>query len=250
MQDVRLRLLIAVVASAALHLTLVFGVAVRTPLPESFPIVARLEAGIPVPHASVVPTLSVATAPRHAQGAAPAKRRASEAQREWTSLSRPGPRMQGEATLPAVQPDSALPDIEMVALADPTWYQPDQLDVYPRILSALQAAYPTHAKEERIGGEVTMLVSIDERGTVQDVSVAQAAPAGYFEAAAIAALRSARFDPARKDGRSVRSRLLVRVAFDPALAVQNQQGNLSPRRHEDTKNGKEMQEEGVAVDRR
>jgi protein TonB len=64
--------------------------------------------------------------------------------------------------------------------------------------------------------------------------VVQAAPAGYFEGAAVAAFETARFAPAQKDGRSVRSRVLVRVSFDP---VGLKQSNPSPRRHEDTKNG-------------
>ena len=59
---------------------------------------------------------------------------------------------------------------------------------------------------------------VDERGVVEEASVVQAVPEGYFEAAAVEALGATRFEPARKDGRSVRSRLLVRIRFDPAAS--------------------------------
>ncbi len=104
----------------------------------------------------------------------------------------------------------------MPLLADPTWYSAQQLDVYPRALSPVQPAYPEPAAQEGIRGEVTVLLMVDEQGTVEEVSVARALPEGYFEAAAVAAFRTARFEPAQKDGRSVRSRILVRVSFDPA----------------------------------
>jgi protein TonB len=67
---------------------------------------------------------------------------------------------------------------------------------------------------------------------VQEAAVVQAAPEGHFEGVAVAAFQTARFAPAQKDGRSVRSRVLVRVSFDP---VGLKQSNPSPRRHEDTK---------------
>jgi len=105
----------------------------------------------------------------------------------------------------------------MPLLSDPTWYTADQLDVYPRALSSIRPAYPERAAAQGIGGAVTVLVMVDERGSVEEASAQQAAPEGYFEAAAVAALRTIRFEPARKDGRSVRSRILVRVSFDPAV---------------------------------
>ena len=90
----------------------------------------------------------------------------------------------------------------MPLLADPTWYSAQQLDVYPRALSPVRPAYPEQAAQQGIGGEVTLLLMVDEQGSVEEVSVAQAAPEGYFEAAAVAAFRTARFEPAQKDGRT------------------------------------------------
>jgi protein TonB len=160
------------------------------------------------------------------------------------SASQPPPAAEllGPVPLPAPPPDSDLPSVAMPLLADPTWYSPQQLDVYPRALSSVQPAYPA---QTGIRGEVTLLLMVNERGTVEDVSVVRAVPEGYFEAAAVAAFQAARFEPARKDGRNVRSRIVLRVSFDPDSAPGDLQGNLTPRRHEDTKNGEErLDEEG------
>jgi protein TonB len=46
-----------------------------------------------------------------------------------------------------------------------------------------------------------------------------ATPDGVFEQAAQQALAEAIFYPAQKEGRSVRSRILVKVEFDPSSAA-------------------------------
>ena len=224
MPDARSSLLIAIGVSAALHLSLIYGVTVRAPAREPAPIVARLQPTPPVQGGRsawltrVSPPLR---ATRAVMSAAPA------AHPEWSSPPPPAAQLAQTAALHLPPPDSALPSVEMPLLADPTWYPANQLDVYPRALEPVQSAYPAQARDDGVGGEVTLLLSVDERGTVQDASVAHASPGGYFEAAALSAFQSARFAPARKDGRSVRSRILVRVSFDPASAPRDLQGNLS-----------------------
>ena len=117
----------------------------------------------------------------------------------------------------------------MPLLSDPTWYTAEQLDVYPRALGTVRPVYPDQAAAQGIGGDVTLLLMVDERGTVEEMSVVQAAPEGHFEGAAVAAFRTMRFEPARKDGRSVRSRILVRVSFDPASASNGLSGSSAAR---------------------
>jgi protein TonB len=46
-----------------------------------------------------------------------------------------------------------------------------------------------------------------------------AAPEGIFEQAALQAVGRAAFYPAQKDGRAVRSRILIKVEFNPAVDV-------------------------------
>jgi len=88
-------------------------------------------------------------------------------------------------------------------------------DGYPRALSSLDAPYPTSAQTDAVRGTVTLLLSIDETGSVRDASVVSAEPSGYFETAALASVREARFAPAEKDARPVRSKIIVKLRFAP-----------------------------------
>src|SRR5258708_9938248 len=101
-------------------------------------------------------------------------------------------------------------------IPDPVHYAAKDLDVYPQAIKPITPAYPEAAHESEVAGFVTLQVSIDEVGRIVDISVIDAAPDGVFEQAALQALASAAFYPARKDGRSVRSRILIKVEFDPA----------------------------------
>ena len=103
----------------------------------------------------------------------------------------------------------------MSGVPDTTFYPARQLDVYPRLLAPLQVQYPPAAAQGQITGQALVLLMIDENGVVNEVSIVQAEPAGYFEESAAAAFSSARFSPARKDGRIVRSRVLVNLKFSP-----------------------------------
>ncbi len=102
------------------------------------------------------------------------------------------------------------------ALADMFHYSASELDVYPRPIRPIAASYPVVARDAQVAGAVTMLVLIDEVGRVLSTSVLDADPAGVFEASAQQALAGAAFVPARKDGRAVRSRIAIRIEFDPA----------------------------------
>lgn len=109
-------------------------------------------------------------------------------------------------------PASGLPEIPVIR--DPTWYPVRQLDVLPRALQAVVPVFPERAERERIlAGEVTLLLHVDEEGRVHELSVVEAKPEGYFEDAALQAFREATFAPGRRDGRVVKSRVLVRVNF-------------------------------------
>lgn len=95
------------------------------------------------------------------------------------------------------------------------YYSAHELDVYPTSRTSLFIEYPARAALERVSGRVLVRVSLDETGKVSDVSIVSAEPQGYFEDAVRAALAGARFRPGRKDGRDVRSRILIKLEFDP-----------------------------------
>ena len=58
-----------------------------------------------------------------------------------------------------------------------------------------------------------VLLLIDEFGVVNDASIVEAEPPGYFEEAALAVFRAARFSPAQKQGKPVKSRALLQVNY-------------------------------------
>ena len=93
---------------------------------------------------------------------------------------------------------------------DAAYYGARQLDVYPVLTGGLDLS--------RLGAtgaaaRVLVLVLIDVDGRVNEVSVVEAEPRGAFDESARGAFAAARFKPALKDGRPVKSRLLVEVDF-------------------------------------
>jgi protein TonB len=211
---VRSRLLFALAASGALHLVLIYGVTVRAPPPPASPVIARLQ--YPAPGAPPAAPKRLPQPSPVPAAAAWAEHRSAPAGSEIGG-SQPPPVLPAAVAAP-LPPDSPLPSVEMPLLADLTWYRAQDLDLYPRALGPVAPAYPMQAQQEGIGGEVTLVLKVDEHGAVQDVAVVQAVPEGYFEAAAISAFQTARFMPAERDGRGVRSEVVVRVSFDPRQA--------------------------------
>ncbi|HXV08880.1 MAG TPA: energy transducer TonB [Burkholderiales bacterium] len=211
MADADARLALAVLLSAALHASLIFGVAVRRPsmAPASEPILARIEA---VPDAAARPPEPPREEPPR-RAARPAARTPAVAESPADASSRANLVRRAQQATP-----ETLPPVEMPLLVDPTWYPAAQLDVFPTALAPVRPAYPQAAADADVGGKVTLLLLIDEAGHVHDSAVVDAQPANTFEEAALEAFRAARFRPGERDGRSVRSRVLVRVVFHPAEA--------------------------------
>jgi len=104
--------------------------------------------------------------------------------------------------------------LEIPVIRDPTYYAARFLDDLPKPLSPIEPRYPQNASITNVSGSVTLLLLIDEQGTLQEASVVEAKPEALFDEAALAAFRGIRFSPARKDGRAVRSRVLVTVGFE------------------------------------
>jgi periplasmic protein TonB len=205
-RDVELRLLFALALSAALHLSLVYGVAVGRFEPGPAPVIlARLQ---PAEDASQVRRITPAhpAVPRRFIDTTP------EAESSVPSSPAPAEPL-AAAVVASVRNDSRAPALEVLALVDPTWYTAKDLDLYPQALAPVDPRYPASVSD--ISGEVTVLLAIDEYGVVQDSSVVMAQPPGYFEESALRAFKLTRFAPAQRDGRPVRSRIVVKVRFAP-----------------------------------
>jgi protein TonB len=203
------RLTAALALSAALHLSLIYGITVVPPSRQADRAVIHARIGPALPESPAGP---MERSPPALPSLAPARVQAEpEKPEEVQTRNEPEPAA-GAKPFPTPAP---LPPVEMPLLADPTWYPAKQLDEYPRLIARVEPQYPDQAKTGGMAGEVTLLLMVDEFGTVHDASVVQAQPEGYFEEPALAAFRDARFVPATKDGRVVRSRILVRVSFNP-----------------------------------
>lgn len=130
--------------------------------------------------------------------------------------NRPGSTPAGEASgsdraaLPETLADAqeraeggaALPQSE-----DPTYYSAHELDDYPQLLSPLRL--------DALPAEAPLFVElyIDEHGLVRRARLAEPRVAPEIGRSVIAALSAARFRPASREGRAVKSRLLL--AFRP-----------------------------------
>jgi protein TonB len=104
--------------------------------------------------------------------------------------------------------DAAMPDAP-----DLTYYAAKQLDVYPSLTVPVDLRYDGEAAARGITGRALLLVLIDELGTVNEVNVVEAEPADTFEDDAKRAFLDARFTPAYRNGRAVRSRVLIEVNY-------------------------------------
>lgn len=120
------------------------------------------------------------------------------------------------APQPAILPRRASPAaVSVVAAVEPLpggaagsgpdlrFYLARELDRYPSPLSALSLDH------DRGTGSVRLWVSIDQAGRVIDVTVIDADPPGEFERLAREQVLVTRFAPAWRDGRPVKSRILL-----------------------------------------
>ena len=196
------RMILALVASFALHLVLVMVIQGRPGQADALgavPITARLEPAAAISATSEQEAPPVAWEDEPA-AEAPAPERATPAEPS-AGASKTAPAESGTA-------------VEVPVIRDPTYYAARFLDEYPKPLTPVEPRYPKHAHASKLDGSVTLLLLIDEEGALNEITVVEAHPESVFDAAALAAFRGVRFSPARKDGRPVRSRVLITVGFE------------------------------------
>jgi periplasmic protein TonB len=208
----RLRLLVAFTLSLVLHVVLLLSVPVNPTggMPNVVAtIYARLEPATPEPAVNSEPPPPDATLIPADTATVPAV--------EAVEPKPPPPQAQAE-TKPEPKPVTPPPyspsgGIELPLIRDPTYYPAKQLDVYPQPLTAIKLDYPESAAAERIDGRLLMLLLIDEFGVVNEASVVEAHPEGYFEETTLSVFRATRFSPAQKQGHPVKSRVLLQVKY-------------------------------------
>lgn len=169
-------------------------------------------AGNPFPRAVVISARLVSAPVAAPADRAPPMARASIPKPESAPVAEPAQVPAQDASRPANPMDIAA--VAPAALDD-TYYAAHDLDVYPRAREPVHPSYPAAAFTDRVAGAVTLLVLIDEGGRVTEASVVDARPEGVFDEAARRALQQAVFAPAERMGRPSRSRILIKVEFDP-----------------------------------
>ncbi len=93
----------------------------------------------------------------------------------------------------------------------PMYYPAHLLDERPQVRTHVEPRFPDAA--QITGGRIVAEILINEKGTVDEVLITDAEPAGYFEAATAQAFGAALFRPGHKAGVPVKSRLAIEVLF-------------------------------------
>lgn len=112
----------------------------------------------------------------------------------------------------ATKPDPTVP-LALPLVPDSTVYTARDLDSYPRPVVPLDIGRLSELSAGIALAEARFELLIDEHGIVNEVVPAGAGTADQPGADLRAALAVIRFVPARKDGRAVRSRVLLSVSF-------------------------------------
>jgi TonB family protein len=93
------------------------------------------------------------------------------------------------------------------------YYRTSELDVKPGIMVHVEPRYPLRAAQDAVSGRVVAQLFLREDGTVEQVSIVRAEPAGYFEYSVEQAFGAARFTPGMKDGQAVKVQMALEVSF-------------------------------------
>ena len=212
----RPRLLAACGLSVLLHAALLAGVPINPTggLPKFVSaFTARLEPAAPVVTDSPPAAIVEADTPGERVGLVPVEQAPAIVEGSRQPAATPKAETRAEsprAVEPAPSPSTGL---EVPFIRDPTYYSAKQLDVYPQPLTPIRLDYPDSAASARVDGRVTIQLLIDEFGIVNDVTVADAKPEGYFEEPTLAVFRAARFSPAQRQGHPVKSRVTLQVKY-------------------------------------
>jgi len=88
-----------------------------------------------------------------------------------------------------------------------------ELDRAPEVIKTVKPEYPEKLKREEIEGSVFVEVSLDENGVPIMVKVIKSSGYPEMDSAATKAAKEMRFTPALKDGKAVRTKIIVPMRF-------------------------------------
>ena len=189
------RFTLAIAASAGAHLWLTALIAIEAPQRgAAFPAAAAITVHLE-PKAEAVPAQPVvpASGPPFTAG---------QDRRHGVAAAAREPRRREKGARLALPPAPA---------PDPGYYSVRDLDVYPRPLAPLELG----ALASGAAARFRFALMIDESGIVNDVAAVETGPGGRAQEALRAALAATRFTPGQKDGRAVKSRVLLDISLGP-----------------------------------
>lgn len=148
----------------------------------------------------------------------------------------PQPALPPETPRPAVEPDlpdelppdpaafklpEPEPEVERprMAVAEPAPDEPQaaprqaKIDAPPRPKKAIRPEYPRLSRLRGEQGDVIVEIVVNERGTVDEVTVVASSGYSELDAAAVKAAKAAKFNPAKADGAAVRSTARLTLNF-------------------------------------
>lgn len=94
------------------------------------------------------------------------------------------------------------------------YYLAHELDVRPQIRTRINPDYPRVASEQGISANLIIRIYIDETGRVEKVTTSGNEPPSLFAEAVSAAFMKASYTPGIKDGKPVKSLVLIEVDFE------------------------------------
>ena len=196
------RFALALAASAFAHLLLVQSLAYEVPeragrLMHAGTMTVRIIPPVPPPAAAPEPPVFARRAGQDVTGAAGGRPAAPEAIRVHPTRD------------PVTSP--MLPQAP-----DPTYYSARDLDVYPRPAMPLDFERLGSRGADSGANRFRVVMLIDEAGAVNEISVIDPEPPRRLHEALRAMLAAIRFFPGQKDGRAVKSRVLLSLSLDPA----------------------------------
>lgn len=83
----------------------------------------------------------------------------------------------------------------------------------PMLLHSVRPHYPRWAAEQGLQGRVLLRMLVDERGMVERVEIVRSSGYGVLDTAAVSAVKSYRFKPAKKSGKSVKVYVEQEIIF-------------------------------------
>lgn len=165
----------------------------RVPQTPAPPVLAVPEPALPMPAAESAAVAQPVSRPLAAASPVPAQTARSA-----------GPPM--GAPMPSPMPSLPL-------AVDAAWYPTRKVDVPAKVISGGEPEYPKLAKMRGQEGWVVIQVRINRLGRAEEVRVLEADPPGVFDDAAVLFYRTARYEPAVKEGRTVNFETRFKVKF-------------------------------------